>query len=345
VLARRDLERWAKARKGLRQRAPEGVHDFRVALRRLRSTLRAFRPELKDLLPHRTRRRLRRLARAAGDSRNLQVSREWVSRQLETLSAAEQVGARWLLARLAARQQDTDKQLGRRIDKDFSRTKRRVRRAIKQAEPATVRGLVKGTNVVVRDAVRHWTEELERRLRGIRTVADWDDAHAARISVKRIRYLLKPFRRELAPASAALEQLSALQDALGTLQDARVLAAEFRAAFSEVAREEAQRTCDELLPWSGAIEPADSLPPRKQDGLITLTRLLGVEYESNFAALRREWLAERIGSLLFQLRGLDSHPTSLAPKAPLSAHPRRRHRSRRPNARASIRRAGSAGSG
>jgi hypothetical protein len=69
--------------------------------------------------------------------------------------------------------------------------------------------LAKGTNVVVRDAVRQWTEELERRLRGIRTVADWDDAHAARISVKRIRYVLKPFKRELAPASNPGEALSA----------------------------------------------------------------------------------------------------------------------------------------
>ena len=111
--------------------------------------------------------------------------------------------------------------------------------------------------MVVRDAVRQWTEELERRLRGIRTVADWDDAHAARISVKRIDAMCSSHSSGSSRLQATLEKLSALQDALGKLQDARVLAAELRAAFAEVATEEAQRTCDELLPWLAAIEAAE----------------------------------------------------------------------------------------
>jgi len=306
ALAGDDLNRWVKARKRLKEQDPDGVHDFRVALRRLRSTLRAFRPELKAAVPRRTLRRLRRLARAAGTSRNLQVGREWLISQLETLSPSEQTGAQWLVARVAAREQDAEKMLARRITKDFPRLKRKLRGAFHHEWPSPDRsGPSKSASVVFRDTLRQWTRELEGRLRAIRTVADWDDAHAARIGIKRIRNLLKPFKNEIANAAVALEQLSALQDVLGSLQDARVLAGELRSALAESAAEVAQRACDELLPWSS---PDDSIPepapPADQAGLIALARRIGADYETTFMRLRREWLEERAAVLLFLLHEL-----------------------------------------
>jgi CHAD domain-containing protein len=306
ALARDDLDRWVKARKRLKKEDPDGVHDFRVALRRLRSTLRAFRPELKALVPRRTRRRLRRLAKAAGTSRNLQVGREWLLSQLETLSPSEQTGAQWLVASVAAREQDAEKMLAGRITKDFPRLKRKLRGVFHHEGPSADRsGHSKSASVVFRDTLRQWTRELEGRLRAIRTVADWDDAHAARISIKRIRYLLKPFKKEIANAAAALEQLSALQDVLGSLQDARVLAGELRSALAESAAEVALRACDELLPWSSTGDSTpEPAPPADQAGLIALAQRIGADYETTFTRLRREWLEERAAVLLFLLHEL-----------------------------------------
>ena len=51
----------------------EAVHDFRVALRRLRTWLRACRPFSRDGLSRGVRRQLRNLARCAGDVRDLQI--------------------------------------------------------------------------------------------------------------------------------------------------------------------------------------------------------------------------------------------------------------------------------
>ncbi|HYR32187.1 MAG TPA: CHAD domain-containing protein, partial [Gemmatimonadales bacterium] len=48
----------------------EALHDFRVAMRRLRSTLRAYQPQLIALVPAKLRRRLRELARATGEARD-----------------------------------------------------------------------------------------------------------------------------------------------------------------------------------------------------------------------------------------------------------------------------------
>src|ERR1051325_8498431 len=56
----------------------EALHDFRVALRRLRSTLRGFRPELGDAVPKKLQRRLRDLARTTGAGRDAEVQLAWI---------------------------------------------------------------------------------------------------------------------------------------------------------------------------------------------------------------------------------------------------------------------------
>jgi hypothetical protein len=225
--------------------------------------------------------------------------------QLESLSPAERVGAQTLVARLAAEQQDADERLARRVAKDFARLKRKLRRSFKAASSSQASEPSPSASVVVRDALRQWTRKLDGRLHAIRSVVDWDDAHAARIGVKRTRYLLKPFKRELATASASIEQLTALQDVLGSLQDRRVLADVLRAGFLEVGAERAQRCCDDLLPWAAGTAPSTaSAHAADEPGLVALARRLGAEYEATFAKLRREWLDQRAGVLLFGLRQL-----------------------------------------
>jgi len=336
VLARKALDRWSEAHKRLGQAdAPGALHAFRVALRRLRSTLRAFRPQLEPLVPRRTRRRLRRLARATGRSRNLQVQREWVLAQLDALSPEARTGAQWLTARLTSSHQEADEQLASRVAKDFGRIRRKLRRCLKAAKSAPAgEGSRSSTTagVVVRDAVRRWTQELNQRLNAIRTAADWDDAHAARISVKRTRYLLKPFEEELRAAGDALEQLTALQDVLGALQDARVLADELRAGLVEIGAERARKLCDELLPWSAAAQATSRTSlAAGHPGLVALAHRLGAEYEATFDRLRGEWLEQRAPTLLFQLHQLAGDRTR---------RPRRRSRvlGRRPARQRRVRR-------
>ena len=63
---------------------PEALHDYRVALRRLRSCLRSFRRELRSTVTRKSRRRLDRLARATNQSRDLEVHLEWLAAQEAT---------------------------------------------------------------------------------------------------------------------------------------------------------------------------------------------------------------------------------------------------------------------
>ena len=75
------------------------VHDLRVALRRLRTWLRAYRPELADTLRKKTRRRLAAVAAATNGARDAEVALEWVT-AIDGLSSREKPGARYMAERL-----------------------------------------------------------------------------------------------------------------------------------------------------------------------------------------------------------------------------------------------------
>ncbi len=51
----------------------EPLHDFRVALRRLRSALRTFRPWLEDSVRPRQEKRLKKIARSTNEERDAEV--------------------------------------------------------------------------------------------------------------------------------------------------------------------------------------------------------------------------------------------------------------------------------
>src|SRR5947208_3351756 len=68
----------------------EALHDFRVAVRRLRSSLRAFRPHLGDSLAKKLRRRLRDLTAATNAARDAEVMLAQVREQSPGLNEGEE---------------------------------------------------------------------------------------------------------------------------------------------------------------------------------------------------------------------------------------------------------------
>src|SRR5438093_1375653 len=83
----------------------EALHDFRVAMRRLRSTLRAYQPQLDAVVPSKLRRRLRDLARATGEARDVEVQIAWLEPRRDELPGARRAGVPWLLSRLTQRRE------------------------------------------------------------------------------------------------------------------------------------------------------------------------------------------------------------------------------------------------
>ena len=70
---------------------PMALHDFRVAIRRLRSCLQAYRPEIDGSLSRRLRRRLTRLAQITRRSRDLEVHLAWERAQEPSLTAGQRL--------------------------------------------------------------------------------------------------------------------------------------------------------------------------------------------------------------------------------------------------------------
>lgn len=204
----------------------EALHDFRVGIRRLRSTTRAYRAELVDSVSGKMRRQLRRLARATNDGRDVEVQLGWLTKQAERVSAEDAPGFFWLAGRLEDRKQKTHDRAVANVARRYRKTGGKLRRALGVLRIELQTG--QGQRLV---SFREVTGELARRqviqlrddLARIRGADDAEQAHRTRISLKRLRYLLEPIARRNRRAGALVRRFKEAQDLLGEHHDMHVL--------------------------------------------------------------------------------------------------------------------------
>lgn len=316
----------------------EGLHDFRVALRRLRSTLRAYRPQLLGSVRKKERRQLRRLARATGPGRDAEVQIAWLRGQHELLGPRERPGLRWLIGRLEGRLHDAYADVSRESRRRFEKPAQRLRRRLGVYErDVQVDGTSTATfAAAAAETLREHVGALSRRLSAVAAPTDGPVIHAARIAAKRVRYLLEPFVRRVPAGPALLRRLQALQDTLGALTDGQVLERELEHALAAATGERARRTLAEALePESGTARAPRRADPQR--GIVALARLGRSRRDALFAKLKSEWLeagggAERLKEDLDAAAAyLESASRAEAPApAPIVAPTARRRRYARP---------------
>jgi CHAD domain-containing protein/CYTH domain-containing protein len=245
----------------------EALHDFRVALRRLRSWERAFRPYLRGDLSKKLRRRLRSVAGDTGASRDLEVHLSWLVEQRRSLGRRQRPGLSWILANLRQQKTEADSLLAHDVGGRFGRLESKLRKALEtyrdrvrlrdDGSAAQPPAFADALAPRVRDAAGDLRDHLER----VQSAADQRDCHEARISAKRLRYLLEPVARSVRGASDVVERLKSMQDVLGDLHDAQVFGAE----ISELATEAARVTAPdaEVVRSNGGsrrVEPREDVP-------------------------------------------------------------------------------------
>jgi CHAD domain-containing protein/CYTH domain-containing protein len=232
----------------------EALHDYRVALRRLRSCLRAYRKHLRSTVSRKSLRQLRRLARGTNQSRDLEVHLAWLVEQRERVGEAEQPGVSWILGRLTeAKSRGWDEML--QLDQSlFPKVYHRLAAQL-SAFPTTIRldGDLgeRSTAAVTANRVRAASRRLRGRLLEIYGYSSGAAIHRARIAAKHLRYLLEPFAAGVPEGDALIDRLKALQDALGDVHDAHVFLAELRESLPE-ARDAASSGTD-VLPGLAAV--------------------------------------------------------------------------------------------
>jgi CHAD domain-containing protein len=281
------LEEASEAARALAANAgEEPLHDFRVALRRLRSALRSLRPWLRQVR-RKDARRLKRLARSTTGARDAEVQLAWIAGRRGALAAPRlRAGVELAVARLEARARGAPE--GGRLAARYERAAGRLSGRLDRA-PDGARGRPRRLDAALARLVGEQAAALRTRLHAIAGPADEALVHRARIEGKRLRYLLEPLRDGRADARAAVERLKRLQDVLGELHDAHVLAAELREALVEAATERALRLhAAAYAPGGGeatlrrALGATDARP-----GLLALLRLVRERRDALHAELER----------------------------------------------------------
>jgi CHAD domain-containing protein/CYTH domain-containing protein len=268
---------------------PEALHDFRVALRKLRTALRTYRAQLRDSLRRRQLRRLSRLAPATRESRDLEVHLDWARTQASSLTAPERAGVEWLVDRLERRRRAADARLGETLEREFERALAGLERRLSRYRAAIAAGPVRRSRPaaeVIGRRIERLGARLEAALGQVRNAADEEPAHRARIAAKRLRYVLEPIADLVVDVEPLIGRLRALQDELGDLHDSHVFAAEL-----------GQATEDASAAGAGRNPSA---------GLLALTRRLRERGATAFAAVESGWLHGASDAFFSEVEALGS---------------------------------------
>jgi CHAD domain-containing protein len=212
-LALRRLRVAARAAKHLNGTDPEALHEFRIAVRRLRTLLRAYRDETS--VPRKWRKRLRRIAHATNVARDLEVA----SDNLRAFAGSDDVAPRELERQLDARRQQVLAETRAQVSKAWPQLARHLKKALQKA-PASGRDNFEQLTLRLIDA--QWLE-LQRVLQVLDGAWHEETAHRARLAGKRLRYLCEPLLVEHPKLEPAVGALKAFQDRFGDYRDLRVL--------------------------------------------------------------------------------------------------------------------------
>ena len=273
----------------------EGLHDFRVAVRRLRSALRAYAHWLP--LPKKHRKALGDLARSTNAARDAEVAAAWLAQQVETLEEHERGGMLWIIERLEAEKARGYAEHRRRIPPLWQRLTKQLHKDLGGTAamgPTGREDFATATATLVLEAADH----LERGLLSLEQ--QWDDnlAHAIRIDGKRLRYLLEPTIGVIPAAEAAVKAMKRFQDDLGDYHDGAVLLEQLPDLAVCAASERAAQLFEhQALPVLRSHIPADPLP-----GMAATARCIHHHHDELRHAIAERYLGEGRHRLLQSAR-------------------------------------------
>ena len=269
----------------------DALHDFRVGLRRLRSCSRAYRLPLKGSVTKRLRQRLRKLTQATNAGRDTEVHLTWLRQQAERLGPGDLQGLSWLIGRLEGRRYDTAgtsiTDVRRQFLKSAAKLRPRLgtfRMEIRTGPSQDHRSFGRVTGELIRAQVAELADDLSR----VQGAEDVKGGHAARISAKRLRYLLEPLARRAPGVRSLVTQLKAVQDSLGDLHDRHVLTQEIASTRLALSSIDSNR----LLGCEA--------------GLYTLERLAVEQAAATFARFDALWGGEHASKFMLRAERLAS---------------------------------------
>jgi CHAD domain-containing protein/CYTH domain-containing protein len=273
----------------------EALHDFRVGLRRLRSCMRAYRLHLRGAVSKKIRKRLKSLASSTSQARDTEVQIAWLEPQVKKLNDQQQIGHQWLVGSLKSRQIESQAPSLRKVTEEFRALKQDLAKKLSVYEYKLdpTHPSVRPTFLSVTGRlIRKHLAVLKNQLSAVHSVADDEKIHQARISGKRLRYLLEPLRREIASAKTLVKQFKNLQDLLGELHDSKVLEDEISAALERSAVERARNLQEVILQRETTPDLKNVDTWEERHGLLELLGLLRDRADRLFSRLETRFFGE-----------------------------------------------------
>ncbi|MFW2387576.1 MAG: CHAD domain-containing protein [Polyangiales bacterium] len=284
----------------------EALHDFRVAIRRMRSILRAYKPQLESAVRPKDRRRLRDIQRATGGGREAEVALEWLTKQHSSLGPEHLAGLNWLSALLLERRRHCAEALDTELRSNFRRSAQKLeeRLAVMRSERNLLADQPHATfaRTLANQTEAHATDLLVN-LGQIVSVEHTEQLHDSRIVAKRLRYLLEPLRAFTSGAQSVVKRSKKLQELLGDLNDVHVLMREIDQSFEASMQQKAVHLRDSLR--KGDLERARrEAGVSEWAGLVELYTRLEQERRELIATLRDKWLGGDLDALVSRARAL-----------------------------------------
>jgi CHAD domain-containing protein/CYTH domain-containing protein len=283
----------------------EALHDMRVAMRRLRSWLRAMDEVLHDV-GRKTRRRLDALAAASNASRDAEVLRDWLGDKVAALAPRERTAVRHLVKVLSERKATADAKLEGEIAQNLERTLRTLRRRLSRhavpvnpADGATdpTFGSVLASAIITQEAA------LADALADVEGILDDELIHRARIRGKRLRYVLEPLVDVSDEAKTLVQRLKQLQDATGELHDAHLWSNELGSALEDAAHVDALAIAALARSAPATKRKRSSRSStRLRPGLVALAQSVRAHAEQAYESLRANWLGGAADEFLERTR-------------------------------------------
>jgi CHAD domain-containing protein len=242
-----------------RDGSADSLHQFRVAIRRLRALLRAYQPWLGRAGGRKLRRRLRELTQATNALRDVDVQIAWLLETRAQLPSRTRAHLGPLLRELRARRRKARGQAAE-VGAPFRRAARSLRRRFQ--DPG------KAARIAFRTAFCAAAGRESAGLERVMSPGARDKAarriHAVRQGIRRLRYLVEPLRRALPEAKAATRQLKRLQRSYGRIHDLQVLERDFESALRGMKPK-----------LTGAAEPLTTMIARQRAELLAEVRSRG----------------------------------------------------------------------
>ena len=277
----------------------EALHDFRVALRRLRTWLRAYGKQTgagnKFLL------RLKDLARVTNRARDAEVGLSWLNRQRATLAERQLEGLNWLASHLEEEREHAYAYIRSHVPTEWASIESKLykRLAREDGSPQEDFGRVASQQLLF------FRDRLALRIEKVQSLTDISAAHRVRISAKHLRYLLEPLSDELPDVVHAVTQLTAIQDRLGELHDASVLLYRLIDATETAAMEDAKSHLGIIL--TGDLEESQVAEIRTHDaqpGLLILANRARAHETSVFNRVLEHLHSRDVRGLMDQARDI-----------------------------------------